>query len=88
VEFDVFGGEEEFGVGGEVRALNRTSGSSFRSNSKRLLMLIARGRSTYDHRSVRTGHPVRNHEVSIVFVVPGTKILEKDVVIHGNLECT
>jgi hypothetical protein len=34
---------------------------------------------TYDHRSVRTGHPVRNHDVSIVFVVPGTKILEKKV---------
>jgi hypothetical protein len=28
---------------------------------------------------VRTGHPVRNHDVSIVFVVPGTKILEKKV---------
>jgi hypothetical protein len=42
VEFDIFGGEEEFGVGGEeVRALNRTSGSSFRSNLKILLMLIA-----------------------------------------------
>jgi hypothetical protein len=30
---------------------------------------------TYDHRSVRTGHPVRNHNVSIVFVIPGTKML-------------
>jgi hypothetical protein len=35
--------------------------------------------STYDHRSVKTGHPVRNHDVSIVLVVPGTKILEKKV---------
>lgn len=35
--------------------------------------------STYDHRSVRTGHPVRNHDVSIVFVVLGTKILENKV---------
>ena len=39
--------------------------------------------STYDHRSVRTGHPVRNHEVSIVFVVPGTRNLEKKVLIAG-----
>jgi len=28
---------------------------------------------TYDHRSVRTGHPVRNHEVSIVFIDPGMR---------------
>jgi hypothetical protein len=28
-----------------------------------------------DHRSVRTGHPVRNHEVSTVFIIPGTKML-------------
>jgi hypothetical protein len=34
---------------------------------------------TYDHRSVRTGHPVRNHNVSIVFLDPGTRILEKKV---------
>ena len=40
--------------------------------------------STYDHRSVKAGHPVRNHEVSVVFVVPGTKILEKGVVIAGT----
>jgi len=41
---------------------------------------------TYDHRSVRTGHPVQNHEVSTVFVVPGTKILnkKKGVVIAGT----
>jgi hypothetical protein len=32
-------------------------------------------KSTYDHRSVRTGHPVRNHEVPIVFIIPGTKML-------------
>jgi hypothetical protein len=41
--------------------------------------------NTYDHRSVKTGHPVRNHEVSIVFVVPETKILKKEgVVIAGT----
>jgi hypothetical protein len=33
---------------------------------------------------VKTGHPVRNHEVSIVFVVLGTKILKKGVVIAGT----
>jgi hypothetical protein len=36
---------------------------------------VTRWINTYDHRSVRTGHPVRNHEVSIVFIVPGTKML-------------
>ena len=66
MEFDIFGGEEEFGVGGEVRAVNRMYGSSFRSKFKIVLMLITGGKITYDHRSVRTGHPVRNHKVSIV----------------------
>jgi hypothetical protein len=33
---------------------------------------------------VKTGHPVRNHEVSILFVVPGTKNLEKKVLIPGS----
>jgi len=29
------------------------------------LYRVTRTISTYDHRSVRTGHPVRNHEVSL-----------------------
>jgi hypothetical protein len=36
------------------------------------LILLPRFSSTYDHRSVEIGHLVRNHEVSIVFVVLGT----------------
>jgi hypothetical protein len=43
------------------------------------IMIVFEIEDTYDHRSVRTGHPVRNHNVSIVFVIPGTKILEKKV---------
>jgi len=40
------------------------------------LILLKRACSvnTYDHRSAKTGHPVRNYEVSIVFTIPGTKM--------------
>jgi hypothetical protein len=40
--------------------------------------------STYDHWSVRIGHPVRNHEVLIVFIIPGTKIPRKEGVVIPN----
>jgi hypothetical protein len=40
---------------------------------------------TYDHWSVNTGHPVRYHEVSIVFVVSRTKILQiEGILIAGS----
>lgn len=39
--------------------------------------------NTYDHRSVKTGHPIRNHGVSIVFVVLATEILKEGVIIAG-----
>lgn len=60
---------------------SQQSGSSYTPLGDFQLFLCLRSiqLSTYDHRSVRTGHPVQNHEVSIVFVVPGTKILEKKV---------
>jgi hypothetical protein len=57
-----------------VRLPNRSS------DELEKIFILARweGSSTYDHRSVKTGHPVRNHRLSIMFVV-SMKILEKKV---------
>jgi hypothetical protein len=30
--------------------------------------------STYDQRSVKTGHPVRNHPISLLFVLPESQM--------------